>query len=325
MALTIINAQEVRQLLPMPECIEVMAKAMVAASTGTIDIPPRSFCPLIDQSGLLGLMPGSSKELGSYGAKIISLHTNNPAKGLPAIQGFVALFDFDTGTPVALLEGAEITAIRTAAASGLATRLLAREDTRSCGIFGTGVQAVTHIDAMCAVRPVEEILIWGRNTEQAQVFAAEQAERTGLAVRGAGPEEVASCDLVCTVTGSPEPILKGQWVQPGTHINLVGAHTLETREADTELIAKAAVYVDLVSSAHNEGGDVMIPVSEGAVAEDHIIGEIGQLIGGDIDGRENSTQITLYKSLGLTAQDLYAARYVLDKALAADLGTQLIL
>jgi ornithine cyclodeaminase len=325
-ALTIINAEEVRQLLPMAECIDVMADAMAAVSSATIDIPPRQFYPLIDHSADFGLMPGSSRELGNYGVKVISLHGDNPAAGLPAIQGFVALFDFDTGVPVALVEGAEITAIRTAAASGLATRLLSREDARSCGIFGTGVQAATHIDAMCAVRSVEEILVWGRNAATAESFAAEQATRTGLPVRATqDPAEAGACDLVCTVTGSPDPVLQGAWVQAGAHINLVGSHTLTNREADTELVAKAAVYVDLVSSAHREAGDIMIPVQQGAVDEEHIRGEIGQLIAGDIQGRREASQVTLYKSLGNTAQDLYAARHVLDCALEQDLGTRVLL
>ena len=211
---------------------------------------------------------------------------------------------------------------RVSGQAGLATRLLSREDASSCGIFGTGVQAITHIDAMCVVRPIEEILIWGRNTAQAQEFAAAQADRTGLVVRATtDPAEAGACDLVCTVTGSPTPILQGKWVRPGAHINLVGAHTLQTRESNTDLVVKSAVYVDLMESARNEGGDVMIPVQEGAVSDKHIIGEIGQLLGADIQGRTSDEQITLYKSLGMTAQDLYAAQHVLDKALSAGIGT----
>ena len=323
MSLTIINAALVRRLLPMEACIQVMEGAMIAACSGTIAVPPRSFVPLMDNSGWLGMMPGSSLELNSYGAKVISLHPDNPKRGLPAIQGFVVLFDHASGAPVALLEGSEITAIRTAAASGLATRLLAPEDARSCGVFGTGVQAVVHIDAMCVARPVQEILIWGRNTEKTRQFAEQQAHRTGRDVQATDdPALAAGCDLVCTVTGSPVPVLKGEWVQPGAHINLVGSHSLATREADTALITKAAVYVDLLESTRNEGGDIMIPVQEGAVDEDHIIGEIGQLLRSEIKGRTDARQITLYNSLGMTAQDLYAARYVFDQAQAAGLGEQ---
>jgi ornithine cyclodeaminase len=319
--LRIINAAAVRRLLPMGECIDVMAAAMAALSAGTVAIPPRLLAPLADDSDALLLMPGSSTQLPYYGAKVVSLHPGNPARGLPALQGFVALFDRDSGSPVALLEGGEITAIRTAAASGLATRLLAREDATSCGIFGTGVQAISHIDAMLAVRPLEEILIWGRDAGRATALAEAQSQRTGKVIRAtADAAEAAACAILCTVTGSPGPILKGAWVKPGTHVNLVGSHTLSTREADTELIARAALYVDSMESSSNEGGDFMIPLREGAIAEDAILGEIGQVVSGELPGRTGADQITVYNSLGITAQDLYAARHILDKAEAAGVG-----
>ena len=322
MSLTIINAEEVRKLLPMSECIDAMEPAMIAATIGTISMPPRLITPLIDESGFLGLMPGSSAELASFGAKVVSLLPNNPAKGIPAIQGFVVLFDHCIGTPVAIIDGAEITAIRTAAASGLATRLLAREDARTCGIFGNGVQAVTHIDAMRAVRPVEEIVIWGRNPDKVKAFSEQQARRTNIDIRATDdPSEAGACDLVCAVTGSPEPILKGDWVQPGAHVNLVGAHTLATREADTELIVKSEVYADLMESIKNEGGDIMSPINEGAIDENHIIGELGQLLLGKIAGRQDDRQITMFESLGINAQDLFAAKHIYDKAKAQDEGT----
>lgn len=321
MTLRILSAEHVRNLLPMGECIEVMAAAMAAASAGTVSIPPRLITPLIDKSGFLALMPGSSRQLGVYGAKVVSLHPTNPQNNRPAIQGFVTLFDHHTGAPVAIIEGAEITAIRTAAASGLATQLLAREDVHTCGILGTGVQAVTHIDAICAVRPISEILVWGRDSKKTADFAAAQAHRTGVDIRSVeDPALAARCDVVCTVTGSPTPILKGEWVRTGAHVNLVGAHSLSTREADTDLIKKSAVYIDLLSSVKNEGGDIMLPIQEGAIDESHIIGEIGQLVEGRIPGRASNEQITLYNSLGITAQDLFAARHIYANAQANNVG-----
>ena len=318
MSLTIINSAAVRKLLPMDECIDVMEPAMIAATTGAISMPPRLVAPFIDGSGTLVLMPGSSTELAAFGAKVINLIPDNPARGLPAIQGFIALFDHASGTPVAIIDGAEVTAIRTAAASGLATRLLARAEARTCGIFGNGVQAVTHIDAMRAVRPVDEIIVWGRNPDKVQAFTREQAQRTGIRVRAtADPAEAGACDLVCTTTTSPEPILAGEWVKPGAHVNLVGAHSLTTRECDTDLVVKSAVYVDLMESVRNEGGDIMIPVSEGAIDETHIIGELGELLQDKIPGRQDTLQITLYQSHGINAQDMYAARHIHKKAQAA--------
>ena len=315
MPLTIVNAAGVRELLPMSECIDAMEPAMIAATTGAISMPPRLVAPLIDESGTLVLMPGSSTELAAFGAKVINLIPDNPARGLPAIQGFIALFDHASGTPVAIIDGAEVTGIRTAAASGLATRLLARADAHTCGIFGNGVQAVTHIDAMLAVRPVDEIIVWGRNPDKAQVFAQEQAQRTGVSVRAtADPAEAGACDLVCTTTTSPVPVLSGEWVKPGAHVNLVGAHSLTTRECDTDLIVKSSVYVDLMESVRNEGGDIMIPVEEGAIDETHIIGELGELLQGKIPGRQDDRQVTLYQSHGINAQDMFAARHIHEKA-----------
>lgn len=318
MPLTIINAAGVRKLLPMSECIDAMEPAMIAATTGAISMPPRLVAPLIDESGTLVLMPGSSIEIAAFGAKVINLIPDNPARGLPAIQGFIALFDHASGAPAAIIDGAEVTGIRTAAASGLATRLLARPDAHTCGIFGNGVQAVTHIDAMRAVRPVDEIIVWGRNPDKVQVFAREQAQRTGISVRAtADPAEAGACDLVCTTTTSPEPILAGDWINPGAHVNLVGAHSMTTRECDTDLVVKSAVYVDLMESVRNEGGDIMIPIEEGAIDETHIIGELGELLQGKIPGRQDDRQVTLYQSHGINAQDMFAAKLIYTKAQAA--------
>lgn len=321
MSLTIINADLTRRLLPMADCIDVLEPAMIAASDGSVSAPPRLASPLADGSGTMLLMPGSSAALGTYGAKVIGLHPDNPPRGMPSIQGFVTLFDYASGAPLALVEGATVTAVRTAAASGLATRQLAREDASSCGIFGTGTQAATHIEAMCAVRPIDRILLWGRDPARARALAAEQAKLRGLNVQASeDPAEVGACDLVCTVTGSPTPILRGDWVRSGAHVNLVGSHSLTTREADTALLAKSEVFVDLLESACNEGGDVMIPLQAGELSENPIRGEIGRVLSGELAGRGSAAQITLYKSLGIVAQDLFAANHVYHRALELGLG-----
>jgi ornithine cyclodeaminase len=311
MPLEDIDAERVKALLPMRECIDVMAEAMAAASSGQVTMPPRMFLQVDGQGRLLGLMPAASSALECYGAKVLSLTPTNPAQGLPTIRGVYLLFEQATGAPVALMDAAALTAVRTAAASGLATRLLARADARTCGIFGTGVQAATHVEAMCAVRPVEEIRVWGRDFAKGEAWAAQQARMTGRRISACkDPAEVGACDLICTVTAAKQPILRGAWVQPGAHVNLVGSHTLTSREADSALIARSNVYVDLLESARNEAGDLMIPIKEGAVPSDHIRGEIGRVVGGELAGRERSDEITLYKSLGIAAQDLYAAWHV---------------
>ncbi len=318
----IISASQVRELLPMPVCVDAVARAMRAASTGSAQVPPRQFYPLPDGVGTYGLMPGASSELDCFGAKMISLLPDNPRQGRPAIQGFVALFDRPTGDVAALIEGAMLTGLRTAAASGVATRALAREDAVTCGIFGTGVQAETHIDAMRAVRNIERVLIWGRDQSRATEFARTQSERCDFDVVVATAEQAAASDIICTVTGSPVPVVAGRWVSAGTHINTVGAHTLDSREVDSELVAAAALYVDSLVSNRNEGGDIMIPIAEGAIEESAIVGEIGQVLNGSIPGRRDEQQITLYNSLGITAQDLYSADYVFREAVRQGVGTE---
>lgn len=319
----IINAREVRRLLPMADCIDAMERAMVAASTGGVFIPPRMVMPLIDKSGFLGLMPGSAADPKVYGAKVMGMCPANPDRGLPLIQGFVVLFDPETGAPAVLMEGAEITAIRTAAASGLATRVLAGEHASSCGIFGTGVQAATHISAMAAVRPVSKFIIWGRNPDKARaLMESVQGNYDAAFETTDDPARAAACEIVCTVTASPEPVINGDWLKPGAHLNVVGSHTPAVREADTGTIRRSAVYVDLMESARNEAGDILIPIQEGAIGWDHVRGEIGAVLAGDIGGRSSPEQITLYKSQGITAQDLYAAELVYRRALESGAGVE---
>lgn len=323
MSLRVISAQQVRQLMSMQDCISVMADAMGAWSRGELDVPLRQFHSLGDREGsLYGHMPGIARGLNAYGAKLISLHPANPARGTPTIQGFIALFDYQDGRPLAIIDAAEVTALRTAAASGLATQQLSNVDASTCGIFGTGVQASSHIDAMCAVRPVSEVRIWGRNPERAKDFAAAEAKRTGLAIHAVdSPADAGACDLVCTVTASTTPVLLGEWVSPGAHINLVGAHSLDTREADSALMARAAVYVDSLSATLQEGGDVMLPIEEGVVSTDYVRGEIGEVVNGTVTGREAAEQVTLYNSLGMTAQDLFAASRLLHLAEQENIGS----
>ncbi|MEH6576547.1 MAG: ornithine cyclodeaminase family protein [Amphritea sp.] len=317
MSFKFISGEQVRSLLTVPDCIEVMKQAMAVTSAGQVNVPPRLyFSPFDDDSRWFGLMPGASQELKYYGAKILSEHRDNPTRGLPAIQGGVLLFDRESGEPVALIDGAAVTEIRTAAASALATDILANPSAAKCGIFGTGIQAAAHIDAINAVRPLTEIVISGREYSKTRQFAAQQSDRTGLNIRATdAPEEAAGCDIVCTVTSAKSPVLKGDWVQPGTHINLVGAYAKDTREADSALIAKSTVYVDLMESCNNEAGDILIPLAEGVIQPDHVIGEIGAVLNSELHGRLDSKQITVYKSLGIVAQDLFAGQFILDKLL----------
>jgi ornithine cyclodeaminase/alanine dehydrogenase-like protein (mu-crystallin family) len=320
----IVNAEQTRRLLPMAECIEVIDRAMRAASAGKVDTPERIIAPLADEISYFIVMPGSTTESTVYGAKLVSLHPGNPSRGRPAVQGFVTLFDGITGSPSALIDGAEITRIRTAAASALATRELAREDATTHGILGAGVQAASHMQAIACVRGIERVLVWARDNGKAQQFAAGQSGHLGFRVTAVeNAEEAAACDIVSVVTNSPEPVLRGAWLRPGTHLNLVGSHEPQHREADSDAVTRAALYVDSLGGALSEAGDLLIPIAENRLSPEDIIGEIGEVLAGTAPGRRDDQQITLYKSLGLVAQDLFAAEYVLRKAREQGAGTRI--
>ena len=311
------DASQVREFLPIGECIEAMAEAMKAVSSGSVTLPPRTYMPAPQQSAFLVVMPGCVLQPNILGLKVLTLYPHNPQSDLPTLQGFVALFDPMTGAPLAMIDGVEVTRIRTAAVSALATRELARQNAKSLGILGCGVQAHEHIDAIAAVRPVNEIRVWGRSYRKAVEFAALHAARTGnrvSAVRDAA--DAASCDIVCTVTRSREPVIRGAWVQPGAHVNLVGGHSADTREADSALVSKSRVYVDSRVAAAIEAGDLLVPRAAGEIDEGHVVGELGELLLQKIGGRRDQTEITVFKSLGLAAQDLLAAWYVLQRARA---------
>jgi ornithine cyclodeaminase len=228
--------------------------------------------------------------------------------------------------PVAIIEGSQITAIRTAAASGLATRTLARADARTHGVFGAGVQAATHVEAIAAVRTIERVLVWTRAPTKAEAFAAELRERMSCEVLvTSDPAEAAASDIVTTATSASEPILRGAWLRPGSHVNVVGAHSPKTREVDDDVVRRCTIYVDLMQSAMSEAGDLLIPIGTGVITQDDIVGEIGQVLVGDVAGRNDATQITLYKSLGVVAQDLFAGAHVYRAACEQGVGSLLSL
>ncbi len=324
MEFLVINGDEVRRLFSMPEWITSMREAMIDASAGNVNIPPRMVTAFQEPESSLVLMPGNAPGARTRGVKLLTLGHENPQKGLPAVQGFIALFGYDTGEPVALIEGSSITAMRTAAASGLATDILSRADARRCGILGAGVQARSHIAAMASVRPIEEFVIWARDATKATVLA--DSVRTEYDARFSvveDPVEAGECDIVCTVTSSPTPVLHSAWVKPGAHINLVGAYQPDTREADTALMARASIFVDLMQSARDEAGDILIAIQDGAITWNDVNGEIGDILSENIPGRTLPDEITIYKSIGNIAQDLFAAKHLYEKALTNGGGIKL--
>ena len=309
----ILDRKEVERLLPMGECIEVMAQALSALARGEALQPLRQAHWLPDRRGLLGVMPGAlwDGDGGTVlGVKVVTVFHGNHEHGEESHLGSVLLFEGEMGKPVACLDAATVTEIRTAAMSALATRLLAREDAGDLALLGSGIQARSHLAAMKEVRPLRRVRVWSRHPENARRFAAEQ----GVEAVATAREAVEGADLVCTVTSSREPVLEGAWLAPGAHVTAAGACTPAVRELDTEAVRRARVFIDRRESALAEAGDLLIPMREGAVGEDHIVGEIGDVLVGRIPGRQSPEEITLFKSLGLAVEDLAAARFVWRRA-----------
>jgi ornithine cyclodeaminase/alanine dehydrogenase-like protein (mu-crystallin family) len=252
------------------------------------------------------------------------VYPDNPKHGLSSHIGLVVLFDTETGMPLAVMDAAEITAIRTAAASAVATRALARKDASHLAILGTGEQAVTHLGAMSKVRALRTIRVWGRSPEKTERFAQEESSRLSLKVEASrtAEEAVTGADIICTVTASHEPVLNGAWVERGAHVNLVGSSRLFAREADDDVVAGSRFFVDSRASARAEAGELKHAIDAGRVSESHVLGEIGEVLSGKVVGRTGNHEVTVYKSLGVAAQDLAAAHVIYERAARDTIGTR---
>jgi ornithine cyclodeaminase/alanine dehydrogenase-like protein (mu-crystallin family) len=318
MAILVLNQSEVGQLLDMEGCIEAMAGILEALARGELFQPLRSIAfPPGEKSGI-GLMPAHrSGASAAYSLKTICLFPDNPTRGLDAHQGTVTLFSGETGQVRALMNASAITAIRTAAVSAVATRLLAREDASELAILGSGVQGRSHIEAMRAVKPWERIRIASRTHEHAQALAQE----TGADAVESVEEAVRGADVVVTATTSSEPVLRHEWLKPGAHVNAVGSSVKTARELDTATIVASSLFVDRRESTLNEAGDYLVPFEEGAIGLDHIKAEIGEILTGAHPGRTAPDELTVFKSLGLAVEDLAAAEYVVRRAQETGTGT----
>jgi ornithine cyclodeaminase len=254
-------------------------------------------------------MPGAMGAHAPFGAKLISVFPENFSRGIQSHQGLVILFDPESGAPVCVLHAGEITAIRTAAASAVATEVLARNDARRLAILGYGEQAATHARAIGKVRNLASIVIWGRSLERARVFAERMQAELGLPVTAARDvkEAIAEADIVCTVTSAAEPILKGEWVRPGTHLNLVGSSYAGPAEVDSDLVVRSRFIVDSREGVLNQGAEFLRARAAGLIDDRHIVAEIGQVLAGEVEGRRSADEITVYKSLGHVVQDLATA------------------
>ncbi|MBH30382.1 MAG: ornithine cyclodeaminase [Candidatus Marinimicrobia bacterium] len=322
MSLLILNRQEVRELLPMRDCMDVLAAAFRAYSSGESVQPLRTMMKVPETDDILASMPGYDGASESMAVKLITVFDDAAETVLDSHQGLVVLFSSDHGNPLAIMDAIEITAIRTAAASGVATEALAKEDASALAILGAGVQARSHFDAMTEARDIKTVRIWNRSRNGAEALAAELPPQGSVDVTVANTVQsaVSGADLICTVTAAAEPVLKGEWIQPSVHVNAVGSSTPSKRELDTDAIVRSRLFVDSRESAVNEAGDFLIPKSEGAVGDDHIVGEIGEVLSGKAPGRQSRDEITLFKSLGMAVEDVAAAHLIYERAKAEDRG-----
>ncbi|MFY9552217.1 MAG: ornithine cyclodeaminase family protein [Thermoanaerobaculia bacterium] len=318
----IVNQAEVPGLLPVKECVDVMARAFAAFARGEATAPLRQILWLPDKSGALGLMPAHLESQAALGLKAVTFFPRNEGTDLDSHQGAVLLFEAGRGRLLAVIDATSLTAIRTAAVSGLATRLLAREDAGDLALVGSGVEARTHLEAMLGVRGIRRVRVASKTPGRARSFAEREGRRHGIAITACETvqDAVAGADIVCTVTSSREPVVLGEWLSPGVHVNAVGSSVATARELDAAAVARARFFVDHRESALAEAGDFLMARAEGAVPDEHILGDLGQLVTAAVKGRTGPSDITVFKSVGLAIEDVAAAQHIYAKARAGNLG-----
>ena len=319
----IITEAQVPSLLLMGECMDVMASALTTLARGGAILPLRPLMRIPQKEGILGMMPAYLETPEALGVKIITVFNGNHGTDYDSHQGVVLLFEAEHGSVIAVIDASSVTAIRTAAVSGVATRLLARDDAHDLCILGSGVQARTHLEAMLLARPVSRVRVWSRSADAARRFASAASAQHGIVVEamGSASDATRGADIICTTTSAREPILCGEWIAAGAHINAVGSSTPTARELDSNAVVRARLFVDRRESALNEAGDFLIPRREGLLDDGHILAELGELLLGTHPGRGAATDITLFKSLGLAVEDVAAARHIHAKAVQHDIGT----
>ncbi|MGA9526719.1 MAG: ornithine cyclodeaminase family protein [Terriglobales bacterium] len=317
-----IDREEISRRLTYDVCIPIVRNAMIAFSKGETKQLLRSILPL-SEGRLFGVMPGALGANAPFGAKLISVFQENFSRGIQSHQGLIILFDPESGAPVCVLHAGEITAIRTAAASAVATDALARKDARRLALLGYGEQAETHARAIGKVRNLESIVVWGRSFDRARAFADRMKDRIkedrtkkdrmqkelqiSVTAAATAQQAVAEADIICTVTAATQPILKGEWVRPGTHVNVVGSGYAGPVEVDNDLVVRSRFIADSREGVLRQGAEFLRARQAGLIADDHIVAEIGQVLSGEIAGRQSPDEITVYKSLGHIVQDLASA------------------
>lgn len=319
-----ISTEQMRSLVSMPEAIDAMRGIFGELSSGKSIMPVRT----VNMFGEMMLLnkPSYSPSKNYAAIKLLTQVESNPSRGLPMIQGLVFLMDSTKGNLLAMMDGKYITSLRTGAASGLATQLLACKEATVAAIFGAGIQGATQLEAVCAVRPIKKAYIFDVNPVAAATYAERQSAKLGIPVYvGSSLEQLGDVDVICTATGARAPLFQTGHLKPNVHINAIGSFRPHMQELPPEWVASANVYVDHVDSCLAETGDLLIPIEKGLMTRKHILGEIGDVVNGTLAGRTNSHDATLFKSVGVAVQDLAAAALIYEKAKSQNIGEELAL
>jgi ornithine cyclodeaminase/alanine dehydrogenase len=320
----ILSRSDVLSIIRMERVIDAVERAHSEHAAGRATQPTRATVGLHGTPSAVLPMTAAIPKLHAVGLKLLSIFPENAGTPVPVLNAVVVLVDPETGRCDAVLEGGVLTAYRTAAASAVASKYLAREDSRVLGLIGAGIEARTHLDAIRAVRPIERVVVWSRTRETAERFARDVADR-GLPIEvvETAEEAAVSADVLCTLTPSKDPIVRGEWFRPGLHVNAVGTHWITHRELDTEAVTRSRVVVDSREANEAESGDLMIPVAEGAIERTHFEAELGQVLSGDRPGRQAEDEITMYQSVGVAIQDVATGRMLIEQALESGVGIEL--
>lgn len=324
MELIVLGERDVYELLPIAECITVMEGAFRAVAAGKFAQPQRLIAWLPGGRGAIGSMPAYLGDPDALAVKVITVFPENRAAGLESHQGSVLLHETQTGCPLAVVHAGAVTAIRTAAVSALAARILSNPQASRLALLGSGTQARTHLEAMRAIRPITHVKVWSRTPDHARAFAREESARLGIPIEVAqSPRDaVSGCDIVCTLTAATAPVLEGAWLEPGMHVGAAGSSVPPFRELDAEAVKRARLFVDNRDCVLNEADDLRVPIAEGAITAEHILADLGELVTAQVPGRTMPDDVTLFKSVGMAVEDVASARELFARAQSRGRGTR---
>lgn len=320
----ILTQKEIQKILPLREIkkvIDIVEKAFYDFATRKAEMPPKMYLDFKEFNGDLRIMPSWSKALLLAGTKLVNVHPENPKKGLPTVMAVIILHDPKTGIPLAAMDGTWITALRTGAGSAVATKYLARKDAKTMGVIGAGIQALTQITAILRVRKIKEILVYDIKEEKVENLKR-ILKKEKIKIEKGDLKEVCQKDILVTATPSRKPIVKSEWILPGTHINAIGADAKGKEELDPEILKKGKIVVDCWEQA-SHSGEINVPLEKGIIKKEDIFGELGEIVAKRKKGRVNEKEITIFDSTGLAIQDLYTAHLVFKIAKRKGIGKKI--